>query len=320
MAEQKNRSLFLHSFIYEVNRATASLLYLLQGMEEVRRQEIPPYDAFPSHLQFSFPSSASPPGIDVPLVLGGKTFDPHEVLDPRGEAEQLAYKGWVVHVYDQIWEANFRNHFGDGFEGDDLIRPLSQPFGDFGHIRNDLVHNKGIAKATEAGRCKILTWFNSGDRMTLGMHHVFDFLNQIGFLNAVGGFVSSGAHASWSSIHLKESDLNREMIPKLVSCRGSLHRELDDGTADYVMALVFENGVYFSLPISVESSRRSSFECFDFVSKFRIDDEGNLLLPNGETRDRETLYSQGVDALLNPKPIQERAPEYGPWYQFRKTP
>ena len=71
MANQNERVLFWHRLIYDVNRATASLMYLLQGMEAVRSRELPPYDRFPSNLKHSFMSFLKPPGVDVPLVLGG---------------------------------------------------------------------------------------------------------------------------------------------------------------------------------------------------------------------------------------------------------
>ena len=318
MANQNERTLFWHSFIYDVNRATASLLYLLQGMESVREKELPPYDQLPSEIQYSFPNFAKPPGIVVPLALGGKSFNPHEILDLGGEAEQLAYKGWVVQVYDQIWEANYRNHFKDGYEGDDLIRPLSQPFGDFGYIRNDLVHNKGVAKDTGTGRCEILRWFEPGERMILGMHHVFDFLNQAGFMVPVGGFVPGGGHAAWTSLHLQESDFKRGTTPTLVSCRGSLGEMDEDGTAYYVISLVFENGVYFCLAIHDVTTSKSSSEWYTFVSKIRIDEDGRLRFPDGEVRDCESLYAQGVDDFLNHGIRPGGAPQYGPWFRFRK--
>ncbi|MDE2841782.1 MAG: hypothetical protein OXN21_00215 [Chloroflexota bacterium] len=318
MDKQTERTLYWHSFIYEVNRATASLMYLLQGMETVRARELPPYDGFPSNLKYSFPSAPKPPGVDVPLLLGGPSFDPHTMLDPQGEAEQLAFKGWVVQVYDQIWEANFRNHFKDGYEGDDLIRPLSQPFGDFGHIRNDLVHNKGVAKATETGKCKVLTWFEPGERMILGMRHVLDFLNQAGFMHQIGGFIPSGAHAAWSSIHLKESDLKKGTIPKLISVGASFDRMLEDGSVYYAIAVVFENGVFCNIAIHDGPSEKTGPEWIEFVNKTDIDAKGNLRLANGQILHRESLYHDCVDGFLNPGPAPYGMQVGGPWYKFRR--
>ena len=47
MVSPNDRSLFQYSFIYDVYRATALLMYLLQEMDFVRSKELPPYDRFP---------------------------------------------------------------------------------------------------------------------------------------------------------------------------------------------------------------------------------------------------------------------------------
>ena len=41
MDNRNDRTLLWHAFIYKVNRATASLMYLLRGMEAVRSREHP---------------------------------------------------------------------------------------------------------------------------------------------------------------------------------------------------------------------------------------------------------------------------------------
>ncbi len=318
MPNQNERTLFWHSFIYDVNRATAALMYLLQGMEVVRSEELPPYDRFPVDLKLSFPNSPKPPGVDVPLVLAGPSFDPHHVLDPQGEAEQLAYKGWVVEVYDHIWCAKYRNVFVSGFEGDDLMRPESDPWGDLRLIRHDLVHNKGIASSGSTGKCTLLKWFMPDERMVLGMRHVLDFLNQVGFLNTAGGFVSGGAHATWSGIHLKENDLKKGTIPKLISVKASLDRIFDDGSVYYAITVVFQNGVFCNVPIHDGSSERTWPEWMEFVHKTDIDAEGNLRLANGRILDCEGLYHACVQGFLNPGPAPDGMQIYGPWYRFRQ--
>ena len=318
MANQNERTLFWHRLIYDVNRATASLMYLLQGMEAVRARELPPYDGFPSNLKHSFPSFPKSPGIDVPLLLGGPSFNPHDVLDPQGEAEQLAYKGWVVQIYDQIWCAKYRNTFGSGVEGDDLIRPEADHWGELGYVRNDLVHNKAVASTHGTGRCKLLKWFKPGQHMILGMGHVLDFLNQAGLMDQIGGFVSSGDHAHWSSIFLKESDLRKGTIPKLVSVRAFLDRMMDDGSVYYAFTVVFENGVFCNIPFRHGPSERTWSEWKEFVDRADIDVEGNLRLPNGRIPDRESLYEDCVQGFLNPGPAPDGMQVYGPWYRFRR--
>ena len=140
--EQRKRGLFWHEFLYEINRATASLMYLLQGMESVRKTELAPYNGInPEHRQFaaSFPKLSY---VDVPLCVSGPGFDLNDVLRREGDAEQLAYKGWVEQVYF-LWESRFRNEMNEGLQGPDTIRPEGDAIGDFRLIRNDLIHNNG---------------------------------------------------------------------------------------------------------------------------------------------------------------------------------
>ena len=122
---EKNKTdmgLLWHSFLYEVNKATASLMYLLQGMESVRNSELPLYNKMPpDQQQFAacFPKLSY---VDVPLSMSGIGFDPNEVLKREGEAEQLAFKGWVEQVYF-LWESRFRNELKGSLEGPSIIRP-----------------------------------------------------------------------------------------------------------------------------------------------------------------------------------------------------
>ena len=318
MDNQNDMTLPWHSFIYQVNRATASLMYLLQGMESVRNRELPSYDELPSARRGSFSSFAKPPGVDVLLVLSGQSFDPHDMLDPEGEAEQLAFKGWVEQVYNHIWEAQYRNQLKDALGGGNAIRPLGQPFGELGLIRNDLIHNKGIASADKTGRCTLLRWFKPGDRIVLGMHHVFDFLNQMAFMNLVGGFVAGGPYATWSIIEVSENVLRERAVPRLVSSRVALDRRLDDGSVYYVVTVVFENGVFAHWPFHEGPSERTWPEWIEFVNETRIDEEGNLRLAGGRVFHWQTLYHGSVEALLNPGPSPEGIQDSGPWFQFRK--
>ena len=114
---RNDRSAMLYSFMYEIYRATASLMFLLQGMESLRGTQLRPYDRLPEGERQRAGSFAKLSYVDVPLTLAGASFDLHEVLDREGDAEQLAFKGWIEHIYNHVWEAEFRNRFSDGLEG-----------------------------------------------------------------------------------------------------------------------------------------------------------------------------------------------------------
>ena len=314
---RQNMGLFWHRFMYEINRATASLMYLLQGMESVRNIELTPYnDMNPDHQQFAacFPKL---PYVDVPLCMSGPGFDLNDVLCREGDAEQLAYKGWVEQVYF-LWESRFRNEMMEGLQGPDIIRPEGVAFGDFRLIRNDLIHNNGVASERYSGRCKVLKWFKPGEHIVMGMHHVLDFLNQIGFMTKAAGFLSDGPNAGWTIFPGMDEDLANRPVPRLVSLRASMDQVLDDGSSWHVVSVVFENGVFVDLPVCYGNDGSTVQHRIDFFNKTSIDDDGNLRFANGLVEDRERLYKGAVNALSGKGPKLEGLGVPGPAFRFRR--
>ena len=257
MGEGRNdRSLLWHSLLYEVNKATASLMYLLQGMESVRISELSPYNKLPPVQQqyaACFPKLSY---VDVPLSLSGIGFDANDLLKREGEAEQLAFKGWVEEVYF-LWENRFRNDVKESFEGPDIIRPEMEVIGDFRLIRNDLIHNKGVASEDNSGKCTVLKWFGPGERIVFGMRHVFDLLNQMAFMTTMPGFLAHGPAAAWTVFPGMENSLENRPVPRIVSLRTSMDKELEDGSSWHVVSVVFENGVFVNIPVHYSSDGSS---------------------------------------------------------------
>ena len=105
-----------HAFLYEVNRATGSLMYLLQGMESVRQSELAPYNRMTPTNQQSAACFPKLPYVGVPLSMSGIGFDLNDVLERQGDAEQLALKGWVEKIYF-LWESRFRNELRQALAG-----------------------------------------------------------------------------------------------------------------------------------------------------------------------------------------------------------
>ena len=306
-----------HSFLYEVNKATASLMYLLQGMESVRNSELSPYNELPpSQQQFAacFPKLSY---VVVPLSMSGIGFDHNSVLEREGEAEQLAFKGWVEQVYF-LWESRFRNELKDAHEGPGIIRPEGDAIGDFRLIRNDLIHNNGEASEEYSGRCRILNWFKPGDDIVLGMRHVFDFLNQMGFMTKMPGYLDDGANASWTIFPGMEDDFASIPAPRLVSLRIEMDKQLDDGSSWHVASVVFENGVFGNFPVAYPADGSSVPERMEFFGKTRIDEDGNLHFANGRVKDRESLYQEAVAALLGKGLKIEGLGVPGPPFRIRR--
>ena len=325
MPKHHDNAQLWYSFFYEISRATASLLYLLQGMERVRASELDPYNHRPAGPQKTFAACfAKVSYAAVPLSLAGPSFDLNAVLARKGEAEQLAYKGWIEQVYNCIWDSKYRNDLQDMLEGSDIIKPEADLFGDLRLMRNDLVHNGAFASTEKTGKCKTLKWFEPSQPMVLGIRHVLDFLNQLGVLGKLAGHLPNGPHAGWTLYPEMEHPLRSMPAPALVSLRMSFGGEREDGSSWHVASVVFENGVFVNVPIDHASNGRPLRERIDWVNTTRIDAAGNLRLPNGAVKDRHALYHEALDALLDRGQeiegvdVPEGVP--GPWFRIRRDP
>ena len=287
------------SFVYEINRATASLMYLLQGVESVRNSELPPYNSQPAVQKQHTACFPKLSYVDVPLSQSGIPFDLNDFLKRDGEVEQLAFKGWVEQVYNCIWESRYRNDLKEYFEGPRAIYPQADPIGDFRLIRNDLLHNGGVASEDNTGRCKVLKWFEAGDSIILRMRHVFDFLNQMALMSTYPSYTNNGAVAAWTVFPGMEDALTARPTPKIVSLRTSFDKKQKDGTTWHVVSVVFENGVFVNIPVDYAANDHSLRERIEFINKTCVDKDGNVQFPNGSAKDRKMLYREAVDALFH---------------------
>ena len=306
-----------HSFLYEVNRATASLMYLLQGMESVRSSELLPYNKLPPDQQKCSACFPKLSYVDIPLSLSGIGFDYNDILKHEGEAEQLAFKGWVEQVYF-LWESQFRNELKGNLEGSDIILPESDSIGDFRLVRNDLIHNNGVASEDNSGKCTVLKWYDPGERIILGMNHVFDFLNHMGFMTTTPGYLDHGPFAAWTIFPGMEDSLGDRPVPRIVSLRTSIDKELDDGSSRHVISVVFENGVFVNVPVHYAASGHPLRERIEFIDNTHIDEDGNLRFANGVVKYRVSLYREAVDALFKKGPKIEGIGVPGPAFRFRR--
>ena len=315
---QRDIGLVWHSFLYDVNRATASLMYLLQGMESVRNSELAPYNNSPPIQQQYAACFPKLPYIGVPLSMSGIGFDLNDVLSREGEAEQLAFKGWVEQVYNHIWEGSYRNELKAALEGSGIIRPEGDPIGDFGHIRNDLIHKHGVASEEESGRCTVLKWFKPGEKIVLGMRHVLDFLNQMGFLTTMPGFLSHGPAAKWTVFPDMEDALRKGPLPQLVSIRISMDKVQDDGSSWHIVSVAFENGVFTNIPVEYPNDGSSSAERIEFFNNTSVDKNGDLRFANGLAKDRGSLYMEAVATLVGKGHKIEGLGVPGPSFRIRR--
>ena len=185
--------------------------------------------------------------------------------------------------------------------------------------RDDLVHNGGVASADKTGKCTVLKWFKPGDRIILGMHHVFDFLNHMGFMTTMPGFLADGAGANWTVFPGMEDSLANRPVPRLVSLRTVMDRELEDGSTRHIVSVVFENGVFCNISEEYSPDGRSVRERIDSLSETRIDEDGNVRFPNGRVEDRESLYREAVATLFRKGLKTEGIRAPGPAFRIKRN-
>ena len=309
-----------HALQFDLHKATASLMYLLQGMESVRNSELPDFNRWSEEVHPATPQNfPKPPGVDARLEFVGPDFDLNDLLRHEGPVEQMAFKGWIEEVYF-LWDHRYRKAMKNRLQASDVIAPQADAPGDLRLIRNDLIHKGGIASEESSGRCKVLRWFEPGEPIILGMRHVFDFLNQMGFMTLMPGVLPGGISVVWSFVGVSETDLSRRPAPDLVSLRTEFLGEADDGSARFVTSAVFENGIFVCIPLLRRPRAADKLRLIEeFPTGTRIDERGDIAFPDGHTILHEPLYRNAYQALLaGGTPAPEGFAIPGPWFRIRK--
>ena len=246
------------AFQHDVNVATNSLLYMLEDVHlshlAERRRLKQAKDASGSHVATledalhaqgdTYASPTYPTLRALPALAGEPLF---RRSAPDGPMEQTLMKAWLIGVYG-LWESPCRNQLEHEIKDvPGSIRPRQQVLGELGYIRNDLVHNNGIAKRRGAARCETLRWFREGEHMRLRIRHVLDFLNQMGWLHENPTFKPDASEKS-SAWNIDREGAVEQPAPALVSVRPLVNPEQADPRYRYEASIVFENGVFGRTP------------------------------------------------------------------------
>ncbi|MCY4381823.1 MAG: hypothetical protein OXE44_01580 [Nitrospinae bacterium] len=301
------------AFRHDVTVATNSLLYMLEGIHAShlgeRQRLLQARDASDSAIETlenavrvcgdTYFIPAYPKLRAFPTLTGEPLFGR---TAPGGPMEQIAFKGWISEVWDR-WESYYRTqlkHESQYLPG--AIRPRQQVLGDLRHIRNNLLHN-GIAKKGEAASCEVLRWFKDGERMKVRLRHVFDFLNQMGWLNE-NSFVFIEERGTTSSWHIDRTGEPEEPAPSLISVRPLVYPEEQDPRYQYAASIVFENGVFGRIAMGPEKEETEA-QAKDRTRKWMkmtVNEKGDLYVPDLGTVSAAKLYWNCLKGERNPGP------------------
>lgn len=268
-------------FFYDVNKATVALFYLLQGLE------------VSSHVfakgQVRQGVTAAGPQLNQLRTFPAVSTRGTDMLGPSGEAAQLAFKGWLADIFNRWEKSRTKTRDLLGKEG---ILVQVECMGDLRHIRNDLIHS-GFATKEHSGKCALLKWFKLGEQIVLTTDHVFDLLNQIGFVTLptqIDG-PAGGRTASWLLVPdaVKPSSQDKKQI-RIVSYRMDVDCDGEDGSMRYMLSCVFRDGVFgqgqVEVPVSPEQYREG-----------RINEDGNIAFAGGHVISADKIYDVCYDYL-----------------------
>ena len=314
-ARQASPGQIWNSFSYEVNRSTALLMFLLQGMESLRNSATLPVvriheKGSVTEFKGGFPNLSL---FSISPIFSGIDFN--SLLEREGEAEQLAFKGWVEQVYNIVWESRHRNSLEATLDEDDAIRPQLAVLGDLRLIRNDLIHS-GIATEGETGRCKVLIWFDPSEPIILGMRHVFDFLNQMGWMVSSPSISEDYKVFNWDlSVAKDKVSISDQGRPKIISVRTIIDSDSDNGDIQYMISIVFEDGFFAQSMVDMSPISRpgdSDQDKSEIFNGATIDRDGNLQFST-----RTISSSELYDWWIGAERVRGKGMP-GPWIKFRE--
>ena len=275
----------LDALLYDVLQAAVMLLFLLSSAATNRREyQSAPGVAHPIPL----------PGLSLCLLPTIILVPDDDLYGPKGAAAKMAYTGWIAETF-ALWENRNRNELQASFQADDAIRPEMDAFGDLRYVRNDLLHNNGIASAEQARKCVVLKWFTAGERMALGTRHVLDFLNQTGVLSLHSAHNAASHSCVLSVLPDRDALLQWKPEPKLVSVRT---HGADKQTDLYkAVTVAFDNGLFANVPFMVRDARQR-----EVLGDASIRPDGSaLVFADGTIIGSRKIYETAVAGHCDPR-------------------
>ena len=123
--------------------------------------------------------NGSPASSDWAPYVTWRLAELPERVAPGGQFSTLLGQLWIVTVYT-AWEHGYRKAIAGELghsQPEDLV---CDEMGDLRHMRNDIVHHRGVATADHTGRCRVLHWSQVDQQISIGPPHVEQFMGLIG--------------------------------------------------------------------------------------------------------------------------------------------
>lgn len=258
-----------NDFLARVFELTSQLFYLLDATDTLAEQvgrEVRPWPT-----QFG----ASPRGLSVAIASSvvNKDMTPSSEFGNTGRLTQLAYVGWVAGVAAE-WD-RYRINNPHWEKSADLPRGLeADVFGDFQKIRNDLLKNRGTAEKRSSDNCKVLKWFECGERMVFSPWHVLDYLHHIGC--HLRRFYRD---SDKTMVHWLVSK-HKRTTPKVVSNRTYISRSRETGRYGIAISMMFEDGIMGTVWGFEADREEDLLDKLAALNDAPVDEYGALIIPD----------------------------------------
>lgn len=163
------------AFLSDLNDAAGVYAVSISGVGKFR--------AFLESFTFPNPDPSTPFsfGTGDPSTPDGVAYqrwpqgDLSELLARDGEIITSLGQQWIVMVF-ALWEEEHRVSIAKAFEVD-VSEILDDVMGDIRHLRNDVIHHRGIATIGNAAKCLELKWFAPGDEIRIEDKHIVQVMD-----------------------------------------------------------------------------------------------------------------------------------------------
>jgi hypothetical protein len=163
----------MDNFSAYLNDAIGALVYGRAGLRAQREHWAKTYEEAMVKDQLVV-HGVSNPGEEPDRVQVWRLDELQHHLAPDGPVAQIMSDQWVSSVYQQ-WDEVLRPQAATllGLSKKEVKIPI---LGDLRHLRNDVVHHRGVASTENTGRCEIVaSWFAVGDRIMFGPRKAYEF-------------------------------------------------------------------------------------------------------------------------------------------------
>ena len=111
-------------------------------------------------------------------------------LSANGVVVRELGRQWLVNVFAH-WEDHYRGRFGAALhvQQQAVTDPL---MGDIRKLRHDIVHHRGIATGTNAGRCSLIAhWVEVDKEIVISTDQIIEFMDYFGLVTTGGQLQTS---------------------------------------------------------------------------------------------------------------------------------